>query len=165
MALEATPNSVSTVGNLRIVFLPSSVTNPLSVASITGGTSKDITYSLTPSGWTPDISENSISDGRLAQQQILNRPGNFSESLEIEYVYGDANDVAKTALAQGVAGYFVVREGVANATAWAAGQKVDVFTILAGKQRKNPPAENSLFTMKQGMYLTAVTQRDATLVA
>lgn len=167
MALETTPPSVAIPGNLRILFLPSSITTPLSLASgINAVSAKDLTYSFTPGGWRPNTAENSIADGRLAQKQILNQPGNFSETLEVQYVYGTpTRDVANTVLLEGVAGFIVVREALPNAQAWAVGQPVDVWTILCGKQRKDPPAENALFTKTQGLYLTAPTQRDQALVA
>jgi hypothetical protein len=167
MTLEATPPSVPITGNLRILFVPASVTDPLSLATGVGAAAaKDLTFSLTPTGWRPAVSENSISDGRMAQKQILNQPGNFSETLEVQYVYGTPDrDVANTVLLEGVEGFIVVREAIANETAWAAEQIVDVYAIKCGKQRKDPPAENALFTKTQGLYLTAPTLRDVAISA
>lgn len=161
-----TPPSTPFTGNRRIVFLPSSVSNPLSLAAIIGLTAKDLTYSFTPTGWRPNTSENSISDGRLSQKQILNQPGNFSETLEAQYVFGDpTRDVANTVLLEGVLGWIVDRDSLPNETDWALTQLVDVYAIKCGKQRKDPPAENALQTKTQGLYLTAPTIRDGVLVA
>lgn len=162
MTASPTPQSVPITGNLRIWFVPGA-TFAGTVAVLTGGTTKDITYSLTPTGWRPTTTENSISDGRLSQRQILTGKGNFSEALEIQYVYGSAADVAKLALTEDVVGFIVVRDSVDNALDPVAAQKVDVFTIKAGKQRKDPPAENALQTITQGLYITAPTQRDVAL--
>ena len=72
MALEATPASVATDGNLRITFVDDAA-NPLSVADLDTGV--DITYSLTPSGFTHTVNENSVDDPRLTLKQTFNSPG------------------------------------------------------------------------------------------
>jgi hypothetical protein len=164
MAEEATPPSVPITGNLRITFVPKTA-NPKSAAILNGATAQDITYSLTPTGWRPAITEASISDGRMSQRQILNRKGNFSEAIEIQYVYGSAEDVANLIFEEDVEGFIVVRDSVANEEDYAAGDLVDVYSISAGKQRKDPPTENALQTKTQGMYLTGTTQRDQALAA
>jgi hypothetical protein len=98
MALEATPASVATDGNLRITFVDDA-SNPLSVAALNGG--DDITYSLTPSGFTHGITENNIDDPRLTLKQIFNRPGTSTETLALQYIWGDADDVAYSVLDRG----------------------------------------------------------------
>jgi hypothetical protein len=164
MTAAPTPGSVSTVGMFRIAFVPKG-SNPRSLAILNGATTKDITYSLTPGGWRPNTTENSIADGRFTQKQVLNRKGNFSQALETQYVYGAEDDIAYPVLVEDVEGYIVVRESEDNATDWAIGQDVDVFAIQCGKQRKDPPAENAVKTVTQGLYITAPTDVDAVLVA
>jgi hypothetical protein len=161
MALEATPASVATDGNLRITFVDDA-SNPLSVAALNGG--DDITYSLTPSGFTHGITENNIDDPRLTLKQIFNRPGTSTETLALQYIWGDADDVAYNVLAEGTKGFLVVRYATPNATSYTTGQKVDVITILAGKQRRDAPTANGLFTISQNLYITDVTKNDQTLV-
>jgi hypothetical protein len=163
MTASPTPPSVPLTGNRRLVFVPTSVSDPKVATGLAGATVKDITYSLTPTGWRPNITEASISDGRLSQRQILNQQGNFSEALEVQYVYGSATDVAKTALVEGTQGYIVDRDSIDNATDFVAAQKVDIYTIKCGKQRKDAPAENALQTITQTLYITAPTQRDVVL--
>lgn len=166
MTGSSTPPSVPITGNLRIWFVPGTPGTPFAAtaAALSAGTAKDITYSLTPTGWRPTITENSISDGRMSQKQILNGQGNFSEACEVQYVYGSATlDVANVALIEGTYGYIVVRDSVANDTDPAAAQLVDVYTVSCGKQRKDPPAENALQTKTQTLYIKAVTQRDVAL--
>lgn len=163
MALESVPGSVATPGNLRIAFVPTG--NALSVAIIGGGTTKDLTYSLTPDGFNRTIGQDTIDDPRLTLVQKLSKPGNMTETLELTWVYGSGADVAATALAAGTVGFIVARYAVPNATAWTVGQKVDLLTIQAGQPRKNAPADNGVFTATQTIYLTAPTQYDAVLVA
>jgi hypothetical protein len=170
MALEATPPSTASDGFLRLAFLPSG--NGLSVAILTGGTEKDLTYSFTPSGWDRKFTENVVDDPRLTNIQILHRPGTFDEQITVQYVYTDksATDIAYTALANsgagGSTGTITVRQGsVANSTAWTIGQKVDLITFISGKPLPDAPTANGLQTITQSLYLTAPTVRDAVLIA
>jgi len=163
MALEATPLSVASDGNLLVAFVPTG--NPLSVANLIAGTTKAITYSLTPGGFNRSTAQDTISDERLTNAQLFEQAGRVKEMLEVEYVYGDAGDVASAALTKGVAGWVVVRYAVANATAWTIGQKVDVIPILCGVQAKNAPTANGLFTKKQKLFVTGAVQTDAVLIA
>jgi hypothetical protein len=59
----------------------------------------------------------------------------------------------------------VIRRGVANGTAYATSQKVDVISFVLGVQVPDAPAENGLDTITQGVYFTSSTQRKASLVA
>jgi len=168
VALETTPPSQQSDGFFRLTFVPSG--NNLSVAILAGGTAKDITYSLTPSGWNRNQTENVISDGRLTNVQVLNRPGTFTEQITIQYVItdGSATDIAYTAFggANGlVSGFLTARYGVANATAWTIGQKVDSFTFTSGKALRDAPTANGLQTVTQVLYITAPTLKDQALVA
>lgn len=164
MAAEIVPNSVAADGNLRITFVPSG-SNPKSVAVLNGATAKDLTYSFTTSGFTRTITENSIEDARLTLKQVLSRAGTTTQAVEVQYVWGDANDVAKTTLVEGVSGFFVLRYAVPNATIWTVGQKVDVIPITAGRQRKDAPTTNGLLTVTQGIYVSGNTEDDTALVA
>lgn len=164
MTASATPKSVASTGNLRLWFVPAG-SNPLSVAILNGATSKDVTFSFTGSGYTPTINENSIPDGRLGQRQVLNKRGNFSEEVMVEYVFGDVNDVALPAMAAGQAGFLVVRRGIANEIDAVLGQKVFVHSVDCGMQQPQPPAENSIDTMKQQLFVNDVTKYLVALVA
>jgi hypothetical protein len=162
MALEATPASVATDGNLRITFVADG-SNPLSVAALVAGT--DITYSLIPGGFNHAITENSVDDPRLTLKQTFNSPGTSTETLALQYVWSTDADSAYIALPENTKGFLVVRSAVPNATAYATGQKADVLTILTGKQRKDAPTANGLFTVSQNVYIKDVTKNDQTLVA
>lgn len=163
MALEATPLSVASDGNLLVAFVPTG--NALSVANLAAVTTKAITYSLTPSGFNRATTQEMVDDQRLTLVQYLQNLGRVKETLELDYVFGDAGDVASAALTQGTAGWIVVRYAVPNATAWTIGQKVDVIPIKCGIQQKSAPTANGLFTKKQMLAVTGVVQTDAVLIA
>ena len=162
MAAETVPGSVAWDDNLRITFVPSG-SNPLSVAILAGATAKDLTYSL--KSFNRAITEAIIEDPRLTLRQVLQKFGKVTESVEVNYVFGATDEVARTALAQGVEGFLVLRYSVANDTAWTVGQEVDVLTIECGKQRKDAPVENGVQTITQTLAVTDVTEDDAVLAA
>lgn len=162
MAAETVPGSVAWDDNLRITFVPSGA-NPLSAAILAGGTAKDLTYSL--KSFTRTITQAMIDDPRLTLKQVLQKFGKVTETVEVNYVFGDDDDVARVALAEGTAGFIVLRYSVPNATAWTAGQEVDVLTIECGKQRKDAPVENGVQTITQSIAITDVSDDDATVVA
>lgn len=169
MALELTPPSQASDGFLRIGFVPTG--NNLSVAILTGGTEKDLTYSFTPTGFNRSYTENSVADPRLTNIQVLSAPGTFTESIVVQYVYTDksASDIAYTALANGglggVSGLLTVRYGIANSTVWTVGQKVDSISFKSGKPLPDAPTANGLFTITQTLYLNVPTVSNAVLVA
>jgi len=163
MALELAEQSVAADGSLRVAFVPSG--NALSVAVLDGDETKALTYSFTPSGFNRTTTENTIEDPRLTLRQSFTRPGTTSEALEVQYVFGGDDEVARIALAEGTTGTLVVRYAVANEDEWAAGDVVDLIPIQAGRQRKDPPTANSVWTITQGMYVTGTVQEDVVLVA
>lgn len=170
MALEATPASQSSDGFLRLTYVPTG-SNGLSAAILIGGTAVDLTYSLTPGGFDRKFTENVVDDPRLTNIQILHRPGTFDEQITAQYVYTTkgAADKAYTAIggsgAGGVTGSITARYGIANATAYAAGQLVDLITFISGRALPDAPTANGLFTFTQVLYLTAPTVFNATTVA
>ncbi|WP_426940247.1 hypothetical protein [Pseudarthrobacter sp. S6] len=162
MALETAPLSVNSDGNLLVSFVPTG--NPLSVANLIAAGTKAITYSLTPGGFNRATTQDTVSDERLTMLQLLEQAGRVKETLEVEYVFGDAGDVAGAALTKDTAGWIVVRYAIPNATAWTIGQKVDVIPIKCGIQAKSAPTANGVFTKKQKLFVTGAVQTDAVLI-
>lgn len=162
MAAEAVPLSVAFDGNLRIAFVPTG-SSAKSVAILAAGTVKDLTYSLKK--FDSQITEETIDDPRLTLKQKLTQPGKSSQTIEVQYVFGDTTDTAYTTLLEGTKGSVVLRYSVDNATAWTVAQPVDIITVQCGKQRKDAPVENGVQTVTQTLFVTGVTQSDIPLVA
>jgi hypothetical protein len=160
MAAEAVPLSVNSDDNLRITFT-ALADDPLSAAVLAAGS--DLTYSLK----TFNLAETQadVADPRLSLSQNFSRPGRKSFTCEVQYVFGDAGDVAATVLTEGVEGHLTPRYSVANSVAWTAAQIVDVVTFKAGAQRKDAPVENGLQTITQTLYITAVVAKDQSVTA
>lgn len=163
MVLETAPSSTASDGNLRITFVPTG--NAKSVAILNGAGSVPLTYSFTPDGFTRSITENSVEDKRLTKKQSFARPGTSVETLEVRYVMSADTGSAQVVLPEGTTGQLNLRYILPNATAYATGQKADIITFQAGKQRKDAPSENGIFTISQTLYITADSETDAVLVA
>jgi hypothetical protein len=164
MALDPIPASFQSDGLWTITYVPTG-SNPLSAAILNGATSKDVTYSFTPDGFTYSVTQADVPDPRLTLVQSLTRPGKTSETLSIKYV--DSTDATSLAVlfTPALNGYLVIRRAVANGTAYAAGQIVDVLTFTLGVQAPDAPTENGIDTITQGVYLTSATQRKVPVVA
>jgi hypothetical protein len=168
MALDPIPTSFQSDGLWTVTYVPTG-SNPLSAAILNGSSAKDITYNLTSDGFTYAVTQATVDDKRLTLVQDLSRPGKTTETLSIKYV--DSKDAASLAVlfapVSGVylAGFFVIRRGVANGTAYATGDIVDVITFQLGVQAPDAPAENGLDTITQGVYITSATQRKVPVVA
>lgn len=166
MALEETPGSVGTDGNLALWFVPDGAsTNPASKAVLDAVTTKRITYSLTPDGFNHTIDEATIEDGRLTLKQQLQEAGVVTDNLELSYVYGADDDVAKVALVEGVRGWIVARYATANEADVTVGDLVDIIPIKCGVQRKSAPARNATFVIMQKQFVKGTVLRDQAVVA
>lgn len=163
---EVAPGRASDGAGL-VLFVPT-IVNPgaPTVAELTAGTVVPLTYSLVPDGFRHETTENTIPSGRYTLKQVLELAGTVSDTLEVQYVYtGTDADVARTALTPGVQGFIVHRLGVANETAPAADQIVDVIPITAGLQRKVAPTANTELARVQKLYIRGEVQRDVEIVA
>lgn len=166
MALEETPGSVATDGNLTVWFVPYvDGQNPASKAILDAPTTKRITYSLTPDGWSHTIDEATVEDGRLTLRQVLQEAGTVTDNLELHYVYGADDDVADVALKEGTRGDLVARYAVPNEQDVTIADLVDVIPVKCGVQRKTAPARNATFTKQQKMFIKGSVLRDQAVVA
>lgn len=165
MALETTPPSQQSDGFLRIAYVPSG--NNLSVAILNGASEKDLTYSFTPTGFSRTFTEATVTDPRLTNVAVLARPGTFTEQINIQYVVSGTGsaDIAYTALQSYSTGFLSLRYSIANTVIWTVGQKVDSIAFVAGKQMRDAPTANGLFTVSQTLYLTSPSVPDAVLTA
>lgn len=162
MALESVPAGVVADGNGLVLFVTTiASTSAPTAAELTAGTVKKLTYSITGDGYKHDVTEAVVTVNRLTLAQVLQYAGTITDDLEITYVWGTAStgDIARLALPVGTTGYIVERWNVANGTAVAAGDKVNVIPITAGVQRINAPASNTENTMTQKLYVTGTVQR------
>lgn len=162
------PASVPADGALKVAWVPTiaDTDNP-TVAELTAGGVVDLSCYLAAGGFTPGTDEQVITDDRLCSRQTFERPGRYTDSLELMYVHNPdspGNNVAYTTLTYLTTGYIVTRWGVAYETAFTAGDIVDVIPAQAGIQRKSPPEANSVLKVAQKIFITGAVERDAVVV-
>jgi hypothetical protein len=162
------PDAVVTDGNLLILAAPKTAfaTYPnVKVADLSAAAAKDITYSLTTTGFNNTITQESISDERLTLASVLAQPGRVTETLELQYVYGGDADVADALFVKDETYVFAVRRAVPHEQAITAGDKFDFLVAKAGVKRPDQETANANFTKTQGFYPQAASQRDVVLSA
>lgn len=167
MVAETVTPGVISDGNGLILFVPT-IANPAAptVAELTAGTVKKLTYSVTGDGYSHTATPATVTATRLFLKQVLQYDTTVTDELSITYVYTNTtDDVVRIALAEGVTGFIVERFAVANDAAIAAGQLVDVIPIKAGISTKNPPATGQELTRTQALNVTGAVQRDRPIAA
>lgn len=160
MTQEATPNSVNSDDNLRIIAV-AAADDAKSAADLAAG--DDLTYSLITFNRT--IAEATVNDPRLTLLQNLSRPGKTTETIEVTGVFGDAGDVAYDVCTPGTILNVAVRYSIPNATEPAATQIADILHVKMGARRKNAPVENGVQTYTQAWYPVQPTEEDAAIAA
>ncbi len=163
-ATDPVPQSSQSSGRRRLTLVPTSA-DARSVAVLKGATAKPITYSLTPDGYQRGITQGTVNDPRFSLPQVLQRPGNVTETLEVKYVESTAPGSADVLLQPGSEWQINERRGMANSEDYATDQVVDIITIVAGVKRPEAPTEDGVDLISQTLYITAVTQSRVKLVA
>lgn len=167
MVLETVPQGIVSDGNGLVLFVPT-IANPAAptVAELTAGTVKKLTYSITGDGYTHTVTIGTVTANRLTLKQVLQYDGTVTDELSIKYVYTNtAGDVVRLALPEGTTGFIVERWAVPNATNIAAAQLVDVLPISASIPLKDAPATNTELTRTQRLNVTGTVYRDVLVVA
>tara|TARA_R110002124_G_scaffold5003_5_gene31471 strand:+ start:1262 stop:1744 length:483 start_codon:yes stop_codon:yes gene_type:complete len=160
MAAEAVPGSVPYDDNMRITAV-AQADNPKSAAVLIAA--DDLTYSLKTFNRTR--SQATVEDPRLTLKRVLQRPGKVTETVEVQYVFGDASDVAATVLTEGTELHLAVRYSTPNADAWAAADVADILHVQCGVQSKDAPVENGVQTITQMLYVIAPSEDDVAIIA
>lgn len=167
MPLETVPTGTPSDGQGLVLFVPAIATPAApTVAELTAGTVKKLTYSITGDGYNHSVTINQVTANRLTLKQTLQYDGTEVDDLSITYVYTNtAGDVARLALPVGTTGFIVERWAVPNETAVAAAQIVDVIPIKASVPVKNAPVANQELTRTQRLNVTGVVYRDVAVAA
>lgn len=156
------PPAVDQDGTFTVVFVPEAgLANPAAPTptELNAATVKDLTYSLTTTGYNRTTTQATDTDERLTLADVLETPGRITESLELQYVHGDAADVADPVLQEGVKGFIVERRAKAIGS-FAAADEVDVIPVTFGVPRKDNPTSNGKWTKTIRAYVRGAVHRD-----
>lgn len=164
----ALPTAVATDGNVRIDFLLTATAAAPTLAQLNAGTAVRAGSYITGDGFSASGEQASISDERVETTQTFEQPGRKSKTLTLTYVHNPAvpaDNVLALALTEGTTGYIVTRFGIPKETAYAAGQKVQVWPVKCGEPMPNYNGANSVQTVTQRMFVTNDVINPATVAA
>lgn len=164
------PAAVTTNGTMLALFVPSIaayMTGP-TLAELTAGAVIDITAYLTGDGLNTDTNENNVEDPRLCSKQIYEQRGDYTNTLELTYVFNTGSppdDEARLGLPPGTRGFVAIRWARDWELAIAAGQEFDIYPVEMGIQRKLTPARNGVHKITQKPFVTGEVARDVAVIA
>lgn len=165
------PSSVTAEGNVNAIFAPAiaSMAAP-TVLELTATGSVDISAFLMPDWDGPSAAQKKGESRRFASKQSFERLGRVSWTLaELVYTYlpqtalTDPANKAYAKLTSGIVGFVAIRYGLATTVALAAAQKVDVFPVECGLQRKSVQGSDEFapLTVLQELGVTGIPVPDA----
>ena len=117
---------------------------------------------ITADGWNASTSTDDVDNSALNSTQNTALAGRRSDSIELTFKQQGKGNAPWTTFAGNPVGYLVRRSGVAATTAWAASQKVTVYTVQAGFRDEKAPAKNELEKFAVDFKITAGTVDTAT---
>jgi len=161
------PISVLGDGNVKVSWV-TTITNQTapSVAELNNASSVDLSCYLTSDGLTTGSDEQAVTDDRLCSTQTFEKPGRFSDTLELMYVYqpqlpSAADNKAFFTLVHLTTGFIVIRWGKAYAGAYVATtDRVNVMPATCGIQREQPPEANSVLKIAQKIWVSGKVNRN-----
>lgn len=154
-------------GNGLVLWVPAIAdVNKPTISELTASGVVDLTYGLTPDGFSHDFTVNKIESGRYTSRQKVKYDGTISDTVIVKYVWeGTEEDVVRTTLTPGTRGFIVHRLAIPKVTAIAADQLVDVLPVQCSDQKKVPPTENTELQREQELNVIGTVGRDVKVVA
>ncbi|MFB7288975.1 phage tail tube protein [Actinacidiphila glaucinigra] len=127
----------------------------------------DFTTRVTPDGLKTDPSTADVDNSSLASTFDTKTVGRIGFDCELTCKKGTTTpeNLPFTTLKYGVTGYLLVRRGVAYNTAFAAGQKVEVYPVICGEPMNIAPAANEVAKFTSPLKVTDQPNTNATVAA
>nr|BFD90714.1 hypothetical protein KitaXyl93_20740 [Kitasatospora sp. Xyl93] len=140
-----------------------SIANPNAptAAECNGGI--DLTVRLTPDGLKVDPTTADVDTSSLASTFDTAEVGRVKYDAELTVKRGTtpAEDLPYSTLVYGVHGYLVIRRGLDFATAYAAGQQVEVYPMVCGERQNKAPAANEVMKFMVPLKVTTAPSTNA----
>ncbi|MEU3665745.1 hypothetical protein [Streptomyces virginiae] len=151
-------------GKTKVVWA-SSISNLAAPTTTELNAGSDFTTRITPDGLKLDPSTADVDTSSLASTFDTKTVGRVGFDVELTFKRGSTGgeDLPYTTLKYGVSGYLVVRRGIDYATAWASGQKCEVYPITCGEPQNSSPAANEVLKFASPMMVTSSPQTAATV--
>lgn len=164
MPYEDIQRGTASDGHGIVLWVPTieDLANP-TVAELTAGTVKRITYGLTPDGFAHDTTVATITTGRFTLDQALELDGTVTDTVEVRWVYNRATPtVVETALGTpGVSGNLVKILGYRNDHVIDGDTKINaIIPVTTSIPRDVPPTQNSELVKVQKLNVTGKVYRE-----
>lgn len=158
-------------GNVKVVFLTGadSIANlsAPTVSELTGANALDLSCFIKSDGRTHTIDQASIDNSKLCDTTNHSAPGRVTHTWSLTYARkaNAADDKAYDTLKNFTGGILVERIGLPVDTAFAADQKVHLYTVTCGEQNEKADANDIVWVDSQSMFVSGEVERDATVAA
>lgn len=150
-------------GNNRLYHVPTIAnTAAPTVAELNAGT--DLTSFTPRDGFAPNLTQNTIDVSSLSDSFDITQIGSEGGSFTLTLYRDNSVDTAwNLYVPGGITGFLAWREGIATATAWTVGQKMQVWPYAAHKPIpvQTEPNAGRKFTIM--VAIPAVPNRNATV--
>jgi hypothetical protein len=158
-----------TDGNTKATFVPAiaSISAPSAGTELTAAGIVALENTVTDDGLAISFDEGTVAGNVLASTIDNEAPGRSKAAIELTY-YRDSSpssDRMWSVMTRGTAGYLVVRRGVAAATAYASGQKVEVYEVICGERKPLAPERESYEKVALKLYSSGPYNIEATVAA
>jgi hypothetical protein len=135
-------------GMIRVDYVPT-ISNKAAptTAELNAGTA--LSNFITKDGVNTPSNQNNVANASIAETFDAEVPGSFGGPVTLTGIRDNATDTFWNLVVYNLAGYIVVRRGIAVATAWTAAQKVEVYPTQFHEPLPVPTASNeqSRFTV------------------
>jgi hypothetical protein len=143
-------------GNTKVSWVGSIANiNAPTATELNGGA--DWTLRITPDGLKTDPATADVDTSSLGSTFTTNQPGRRSYTCEVTFKRGSTTieEQPYTTLVYNASGFLVVRRGTAFATAYASGDKVEVYPVTAGEAQNIAPAANEVNKFMSPLKVTS----------
>jgi hypothetical protein len=160
------PRDLLADGNIKATWCLNiaDIANP-TVAELTSGVSLE--WFVTKDGLDLKADNGAVDNTALASTQETSDVGLPTHDNALTFKRKDqvVDDIAYNTLTERAAGFLVVRRNLPVATAYAAGQNVEVYPSRCGRPALQPPAKNTNQTVMVKLFNYADCNQRATVAA
>lgn len=156
-------------GNTRVAYVAAiaNITAPSASTELGAASSILLQSIITPDGLmgfeasTAEVETTSLASS--FDTKGIGRDGFSGTGLRLKKQSG--TDTVYNTLVRGTTGFIVIRRDVPETTAWAAGQKVEVYPIVCGLEKLLAPEANSIRKYEVPTPITSAPELRATVAA
>lgn len=149
-------------GNTRVTYVPS-IANSAAPTTTELNAGTDLSCLVMSDGLDISTDESAVSAPKLCEDYDAEQPGRAKTTIKLTMARKDtpAEDIAWTTLQRGLAGFLVVRRGITYSSAWATGQKPEVYPVKFGQRQPVKGEPNSIEKFMSQPFVTAKPTLDA----